>query len=582
MKTIKLSILSILFTSFIFISCNDEDEMVDMPTENNIVETAQMAGSFNTLIQAATQAGLANFLSTESQITVFAPTDAAFSNLLDDLGVSSLTEIDNNTLASILTYHVIDGELYSNNLPSGSVSTLNEKGPSESALSVLVNTDSGVKINNSTVTSADISASNGVIHVIDEVLIPPTVVDIAMTGEFNHLVSAVVKAELVETLSGTGPFTVFAPTDEAFEMLFAQLGVSGVDDVSKEDLQTILTYHVVPANVQSGDLSAGDVETVNSESISISLDGGVKINGMANVVAADIQGINGVVHVIDKVLLPASMQSNTIVDVAMSNADFSILVEALTKAELVEAVADPDAMLTVFAPTNTAFEQLLSDLGAASLDDFSKEELAQILLYHVMGSKVMSSDISAGYFPTLASYSNNNLSVLIGTESSVSLNNAATVTTPDLEADNGVIHVIDKVILPPTVVNIAIDNPTFSILVEAVVKAELIETLSGDGAFTVFAPTNDAFEALFNDLGVSGIAELTKEDLVPILTYHVISGNVLAADVTTGMVPTLNEGNSIDIVVDNGVTIDGTSNVIATNVQGKNGVVHVIDKVLIP
>ena len=580
MKTIKQTFLAILLMGFIFVSCNDDDDQMMMePTESNIVETAQEAGSFNILIQAASRAGLANFLSSEQEITVFAPTDQAFATLLNELELSSLDDIDNTTLASILKYHVIDGEVYSNSLSNGTANTINNDGPGSKNLSVLVDITDGVSINSSKVTAADVSASNGVIHVIDRVLMPPTVVDIAVTADFSSLVAAVAKAELVETLSGDGPFTVFAPTNEAFDMLFQQLGVSGLDEVSVEDLTSILTYHVVAANVQSGDISPGEVETVNGKSIDISTDGGVMINGMSNVVSADIQGVNGVVHVIDKVLVPESM---TIADIAVGNPDFSILVDALTKAELVDAVADPDAMLTVFAPTNDAFTQLLSDIGATSLDDISKEALTDILLYHVMGTKVMSGDISDGYFPTLSTFSDNNVSVYITTEGGVKLNGGAMVTTADVEADNGVIHIIDKVITPPTVVDIAIANPTFSILVEAVVKAELVEALSGDGPFTVFAPTNTAFEELFEALDVTGIADLTKEQLVPILTYHVVNGNVLAANVTTGSVETLNEGNSIDIVVGDGVTIDEDSNVIITDVQGSNGVIHVIDKVLLP
>lgn len=583
MKTIKQAFLAILLLGFIFISCDDDDDGDMIPQEKNIVETAAEAGSFDILIQAATRAGLANFLSTQSQITVFAPTDQAFINLLNELGLNSLDDIDNATLASILKYHVVSGAVYSNNLSNGIASTINDGGPGSKNLSIMINVDSGVTINSSKVTTADIMASNGVIHVIDKVLMPPTVVDIAVTADFSSLVAAVAKAELVETLSGDGPFTVFAPTNEAFGMLFQQLGVSGIEEVSKEDLTSILTYHVVAANVQSGDIPPGDVETVNGENISISTDGGVIINGMANGVSVDIQGTNGVVHVIDKVLVPESMmQTNTIADIAIETADFSIFVAALTKAELVDAVADPDAMLTVFAPTDAAFNALFADLEVSGVADLSKEQLSEILLYHVMGSKVMSTDITDGYFPTLSTYSDNNMSVFITTEGGVYLNGEAMVTTADVEADNGVIHIIDKVILPPTVVDIAIDNPDFSILVEAVVKAELVDALSAEGPFTVFAPTNAAFETLFSELEISGIADLTKEQLVSILTYHVVQGNVLEANVNTGMVPTLNEGNSIDILVDNGVTIDGDSKVIATDVQGKNGVVHVIDKVLIP
>jgi transforming growth factor-beta-induced protein len=143
--------------------------------------------------------------------------------------------------------------------------------------------------------------------------------------------------------------------------------------------------------------------------------------------------------------------------------------------------------------------------------------------------------------------------------------------------------VIDKVLLPPDVVDMAINNKSFSILVEAVVKAGLVDALKADGPFTIFAPTNAAFDALFADLGVNGIADLTADQLTPILLYHVVSGNVRAEDVSSGMVPTLNPDAMLSIEVSqSGVRINESVNVVATNVQGTNGVIHVIDKVLLP
>lgn len=173
------------------------------------------------------------------------------------------------------------------------------------------------------------------------------------------------------------------------------------------------------------------------------------------------------------------------------------------------------------------------------------------------------------------------MSMYIKVDGGVSINNNTTVTAADIEADNGVIHVVDKVILPPSVVNIAIDNANFSTLVSAVVKAGLVDALSGPGPLTVFAPTNAAFDDLFTALGVSGIEDLTAEQLIPILTYHVVEGNVLSTDLANGMVPTLSGENKIAIDLTSGVKIND-SNVVAANIQGANGVVHVIDKVLIP
>ena len=193
----------------------------------------------------------------------------------------------------------------------------------------------------------------------------------------------------------------------------------------------------------------------------------------------------------------------------------------------------------------------------------------------------MSTDLSTGYLPTLAMYSDNNLSMYVEVDGGVYINGSTMVTTADIEADNGVIHVVDKVILPPTVVDVAIANDNFTTLVQAVVKAGLVETLSGEGPFTVFAPTNDAFDALFTDLGISGLDDLTAEQLVPILTYHVVSGNVLSTDLTNGDVATLSEGNIVTVDLTSGVMIN-EAEVVAADVQTANGVVHVIDKVLIP
>ena len=134
-----------------------------------------------------------------------------------------------------------------------------------------------------------------------------------------------------------------------------------------------------------------------------------------------------------------------------------------------------------------------------------------------------------------------------------------------------------------TIVEIASSDDRFSILVDAVVKADLAGALSADGPYTVFAPTNDAFEKLFAALGVNGVDDLTKDQLTPILLYHVVDGRVMAADVSTGTVATLNTDASIDVKVSNkGVMLDKNSNVIITDIEGSNGVIHVIDAVLVP
>jgi transforming growth factor-beta-induced protein len=278
------------------------------------------------------------------------------------------------------------------------------------------------------------------------------------------------------------------------------------------------------------------------------------------------------------------IEKKSIVEIASGDENFSILVEALVKADLVTAL-EGDGPFTVFAPSNDAFEMLFTDLGVSGIADLSAEALKPILLYHVVGASAKSSALSTGYFESLNTTNPGNLgaSIFIETGNGVMINGGTKVSTADIEASNGVIHVIDKVLLPPSVVDFAISNPDFSILVEAVVKAGLVDALSAEGPFTIFAPTNDAFEMLFSALEVSGIADLSAEALTPILLYHVVSGNVNASQVSTGMVPTLKEGSELSIVVSEmGVTINESSKVVAVDVQGTNGVIHVIDKVLIP
>jgi len=269
----------------------------------------------------------------------------------------------------------------------------------------------------------------------------------------------------------------------------------------------------------------------------------------------------------------------TIAEYASSDASFSILVQALAKADLVN-VLNGTGNFTVFAPTNDAFTALFNELGISGIDALSKETLTPILLYHVLGTEAKSSMITTGYYSTLSPAQGSTLSLKVDVSSGVKLNKTTNVTTADVDVKNGVIHVIDRVLLPPSVVDQALNNDSFSILVQAVVKANLVDVLNGSGPFTIFAPTNAAFQALFTTLGISGIADLTAEQLVPILTYHVVSGNVLSTQLQAGNVETLN--GSISVTLTPVPTINGSTRIVATDVQASNGVIHVIDQVLLP
>ena len=411
------------------------------------------------------------------------------------------------------------------------------------------------------------------------------ITDVASSNpNFSTLVVALKKTGLDAALmNNAASFTVFAPTNAAFTALLSQLKLSSVNDIPVSTLTKVLLYHVKSGEATASQIKTGYYSTlaggpVKDYNLSMYIDiANKKINGSANITQADILADNGVIHAIDKVLLPM-----TIADHAVANPTFTSLVAALQKASLVSALADTTKKFTVFAPTNTAFTALLTSLGA-SLSDLSAGTLSPILLYHVLSGLVPAAKVTAGYFPTLSTAFGKNVDVQVAVGSGVLLNNSSNVIATDVVATNGIIHVIDKVLLPPTVVDLATQNSIFSTLVLAVVKADLATTLAGIGPFTVFAPTNDAFTALFASLNVSGISALTKAQLTPILLAHVVSGNVQSGDLMSGAVPTLNSAKSLAVVVSNGgVTLNGNINVVLANVQGSNGVVHVINKVIVP
>lgn len=411
-----------------------------------------------------------------------------------------------------------------------------------------------------------------------------TIVDVAAGDpDFSILVQALQSTGLDEALANeNASFTVFAPTNQAFTSLLGELGVSGLNDIPSETLTSVLLYHVLegkaPASaVETGyysSLSEGPREGYNLSMYINMVD--PMINKRAKIVDTDIMADNGIIHVIDKVILPMS-----ITDHAVANGGFSSLAAAVTKANLADALDSDEVTYTVFAPVNSAFDDLFTNLGV-TINDLTADDLTPILLYHVVDAFVPAADVASGYVPTLSPAQDRQVSLQISVDDGVALNSTSNVVVTDVVATNGIIHAIDEVVIPPTVVDIAIDNSEFSTLVDALVKADLVNALSGDGPFTVFAPINAAFDSLFTDLSVTGIDDIDVATLTNVLLAHVVSGNVASTDLSNGSTPTLNTEKAIDINVDNGVIIDGQINVVLADVQGTNGIVHVIDKVIVP
>lgn len=296
----------------------------------------------------------------------------------------------------------------------------------------------------------------------------------------------------------------------------------------------------------------------------------------------------------DNETMQTPMPESTITETAVKTADLSILVQALTRVGLDKTLQNPGEY-TVFAPTNDAFVKFLADNKIASLSDVSDEDLTEILLNHVVVGKYKSTDLSTGYIKTLAkskTSGSNTMSMYVDLTSGVKLNGISSVITADISASNGVVHIVDAVIGLPTIVTHAVANPNFSTLVSVVTnenQSAILTALSGTDPLTVFAPTNGGFTKLNNDLidlgidgGIGGVSQAT---ITNVLLYHVLSGNNLAANLSSTDYTTL-LGQKFKVELMGGAKIidnnNRTSNIIITDVQCSNGVIHAIDNALLP
>ena len=433
-----------------------------------------------------------------------------------------------------------------------------------------------------------------------------SIVDIAVEdGRFTTLVAAVQAAGLAETLSGEGQFTVFAPTDDAF----AALPEGTVESLLEEPegaLRDILLYHVAEGAVPAETVvTLESATTLQGEPVAIEvIDGEVVLNDSARVIITDIEASNGIIHVIDAVILPPSMSeaaaeaggemaeeemmdAKSIAEIAAADGRFTTLLAALDAAGLAETFAGEGAF-TVFAPTDDAFAALPEGAVESLLAD-PQGALTDVLTYHVVNGVVPAETVVG--LDSATTLLGEDISIMV-VDDEVILNELNKVIATDIEASNGMIHVIDGVLLPPssaesaaepTIVDIAVEDGRFTTLVTALEAAGLVETLSSDGQFTIFAPTDDAFAALPEGT-VESLLEDPQGALTDILLYHVVDGAVMAEDVVgLTAAPTL-LGQDIAIAVngDGQVFLNGTAQVIITDLEASNGVIHVIDAVLIP
>lgn len=466
----------------------------DLPADNGVVHSidavilsgetvADIAidNGFSTLVTAVVTAELLPVLTDPfATLTVFAPDNTAFDNLATTLGVTLNDILALPNLADILTYHVLGTEVDAASVTNGGIV---QPVSMTNTLKTTVTGTGDVFVNQAQVVLTDLTADNGLVHTLDAVVLPgETVADIAIDNGFSTLVTAVATAELLPAV--TDPFatlTVFAPDNTAFDNLATALGVTLNDILALPNLQDILLYHVLGAEVDAASVQNGGIVTALSatNTIKTSVFGGNVYVNQAQVQLADLTADNGLVHTLDAVILP----NETVVDAAIDNA-FTTLTAAVVAAELLPTLSDPFAQYTVFAPTDAAFDTYVMDAGITLNDLLAAPNLADVLLYHTLGSEVLSSGLSAGNVTTLEGND-----VLVNLTGGVFINDAE-VTLADVDVDNGVVHVINKVLDPATAslnentieVNLYPNPATEFITVAADKEIKSIQIVSLNGA----------------------------------------------------------------------------------------------------
>ena len=437
----------------------------------NLVEAATKAG-LTTLLTAVTAVpGLPNALLSAPAITVFAPTNEAFAAALAVFKAKDLNELvikigGPANLEKVLGFHVVPAKALSSSLAatnsfqtlSGQTITVERSGSTVSVKDQLGRV--------AQVVAADIEIANGVVHVINGMMLPnlglPNVVQAAQSAGLTTLIDAVTAAGLGNTLLNTPQMTVFAPTNAAFTAALQAYGAANLNQLVAKiggisNLQKVLGFHVVPAAAFSFELSptntfttlAGQQLTVTKTASGVTVRDA--LGNTANVVAADVAISNGVVHVIDKVLLPTIVLP-TVVEAAQA-ANLTTLLQAVTAAGLGNTLLNQQAM-TVFAPTNQAFTNLLNKLGYNSLqamiNALGAPAVTKVLGFHVVPATAFSFNLASGsqMVPTLAGemleVTRNGANVTVKDKAGNTFN----VVAADVAIKNGVVHVIDGVLLP--------------------------------------------------------------------------------------------------------------------------------------
>jgi len=469
MKILKPLGVLFIFTLLFIVSCNEDDDILDTNNDDankSIAEIISEREDLTTLSQALTQTGLDSILRTTSTYTVFAPNDNAFSGV--DLSTLSDVQLTNTLLNHTLSTVTAD---FSSTFNTGYVKTL-AVGPDNLNISLYVNTDTGLQLNGNAGlvdNSYDLGATNGLVHVVDNVLTLPTVLDQAKANpDYSILVEAIELAGLEDALSITDtsnenyPYTLFAPNNSAFEDLLMELngayGWQSLNDIPVSVLQEVLLYHVISStNGLASDVDGTSLTTMQEETFSVNgtlIDDASYTN--ATITLTDIQSVNGVFHGVDKVLLPDTIFQG-ILDETLNllercnDKGYTKFTQAINMVGLTNTAINDN--YTLFAPNDSAFDLFFLTIeNFDSLSDFDTPQeltlLENVVKYHMTQSQIMASDLTDGL--AITTEQGDSFTYDAATSSfipSFEFAAASGIANANIGASNGIIHEINTVLV---------------------------------------------------------------------------------------------------------------------------------------
>ncbi len=607
MKKINLLFILSFVSLTLLIGCS-EDDTSNGETPDNAETIADFVASnaeFSLLNEAIIRVGLNTSLDGTDNYTLFALNNTAFQDYLTAEEYSSVSQMPIEVLNSLMLNHLAAGNVPTSDL-QGYRNSFSEV--EDNKLTLFTTNSNGVLINgNASISTPNITRSNGVIHVLNQTIDFLNVTDMSQTSTDFTLFAELLEAASDDNVNYTAllsseefTYTIFAPSNQAFQDLFAFMGVSGISEIPQKVLGDILDHHIVTGdNFQDGDFVQDQILTTRSgEDITVSLENGISFSDATStptgIVTPNIQTTNGVMHNVDRVLWSQRVLETidpTITRWIEVDTDFSILETALEVTGLDVVLDDRETEYTILAPNNAAF---LTYLDGEDVDDVPVDILTNLLLNHILTGNVASGDLSTGYITTQATYNetDNNIGMYVDTSSGVQFNGTASVSQADVSVSNGRIHVVDGVLTLPTLATFANADTNLSSLLTALTRddqPDYISTLntemdSGDTPYTFWAPGNGAFDDLLVELGLNDISEINSVTLTGALNTHIVAlQNLRAEDLESGPLATLGDEITVDAVTGTLTDLnDRTATIITTNIQAANGVMHSIDKVLLP